>query len=93
MCQNEDSWKIGVSKMADPEAAFSSSSNINKNDNNSKKQPETVGTNFVGVLAHNQTFTAIKEVLNQEKAIFKLLRKFLTYLAFIPSLTPSTEQS
>lgn len=92
MCQNGDSWKSGVSKMVDQEASFSSSSNINKKDNNSKKQPGTVGTNFVGVVAHNQRFTAVKQMFSQEKAIFKMLRKFCN-VSSLHSFTPSKHRA
>lgn len=71
MCQNGDSWKNGVSKMADQELPFSSSSNVLKNDN-SKKQPETtVGNNFVGVLACNQRFTEVKQSSMKKKLFSK----------------------
>lgn len=71
----------------------SSSPNINKNDNNnSKRQPETVGTTFVRVLEHNQRFTTVKQMLNQEKAIFKLRRKFYN-ISTLHSFTPDKHRA
>lgn len=61
MCQNGDSWENGVSKMADQEVPFFSSSNVYKNDNSKKQLEKTVGNNFVGVMACNQRFTEVKQ--------------------------------
>lgn len=72
----------------------SSSPNINKNDdNNSKRQPETVGTTFVGVLEHNQRFTRSSKCSIKRKLSSNCEGSSTTFLLFIPLPLTSTEPS